>query len=385
MPWYETEPMNEKIKFISLYLDKNYNSFQELCESFNISRKTGYKLVNRYNLSGLDGLKALSRAPKSHGMRIPSDIEQSILDVKQKYPRWGAKKVLNLLLQDFPDTHWPSRSTIEEVFKRHNLVRPAKRSRKTPVYNEPFTSCNQANDSWSIDYKGQFRMGNQQYCYPLTITDNFSRYILAIDGAPNISTERTRYVLESLFYEYGLPTSIRSDNGPPFASTALAGLSKLSVWLIKNGITPERIKPGCPYQNGRHERMHLELKEETTKPPKYNLSKQQTAFNEFKKMFNEQRPHEGIEFERPCKRYRASDKTYYGQPKEIEYDNSFIHKRKIRTNGTMKWSGKEVFVSEALHSETIAMKPHNEDEWLIYFSFMPIGIFNEKLQKVCKI
>lgn len=385
MPWIETAPMNEKIKFISAYLNNKESTFKELCERFNISCKTGYKYVNRYKEEGVDGLKEHSRAPHIQSNRMPSHIEGSLLDVKDKQPSWGAKKIKSWLEQEKKDVSWPAKSTIDELFKRHGLVRPAKRKRRVSPYTEPFVLCNQANDTWSIDYKGQFSLGNQQLRYPLTVTDNFSRYLLAIEGSEKISGIKVKNALIRLFLEHGLPLAIRSDNGVPFASHAIAGLSELSVWLIKLGIVPERIRKGHPEENDRHERMHLTLKKETASPPKQNMAQQQLLFNAFKKEFNEQRPHEGIQFNRPAWLYTNSSRQFPTKISAVEYDNSFEKTRKIRTNGTMKWKGKEIFVSETLRGERIAMKPHSELEWVIYFSFKPLALFNEKTLEINKI
>ncbi|CDZ76927.1 Integrase core domain protein [Legionella massiliensis] len=316
---------------------------------------------------------------------MPSHIEGSLLDVKDKHPSWGAKKIKSWLEQEKKDVSWPAKSTIDELFKRHRLVRPAKRKRRVSPYTEPFVLCNQANDTWSIDYKGQFSLGNQQLCYPLTVTDNFSRYLLAIEGSEKISGIKVKNALIRLFLEHGLPLAIRSDNGVPFASHAIAGLSELSVWLIKLGIVPERIRKGHPEENGRHERMHLTLKKETASPPKQNMAQQQLLFNAFKKEFNEQRPHEGIQFNRPAWLYTNSSRQFPTKISAVEYDNSFEKTRKIRTNGTMKWKRKEIFVSETLRGERIAMKPHSELEWIIYFSFKPLALFNEKTLEINKI
>lgn len=386
MSWLETEPMNEKMKFISVYLDsKNELTFQELCHNFNISCKTGYKYINRFKSDGIDGLKERSRSPHTNAKKMPLFIEETILELKYKYPNWGSKKISNWLIQEHADIVWPAKSTIDDLFKRHHLVRPAIRKRRVAPYQQPFISLVQPNDSWSIDYKGQFRLGNNQLCYPLTITDNFSRFILAIEGSERILGVTVKQVLTRLFLEFGLPLGMRSDNGPPFASVGLGGLSVISVWLIRLGIVPERIRPGHPEENGRHERMHLTLKKETTMPPQWDHDEQQRSFDLFKKMFNEERPHEGIEFQRPSWLYTHSPRTFPSKLPKVEYDSSFDIKRKIRTNGTMKWKGKEIFLTETLSGDTIAMKPHSENEWTIFFSFLPIGIFNEKLLKVTKL
>lgn len=384
MPWIETAPMNEKIRFISAYLNNEEASFQELCERYNISCKTGYKYINRYKEEGVEGLKERSRAPHIQANRIAAHIESNILDVKCHHPSWGAKKIRSWLMQERSELLWPARSTIDDLLKRHGLVIPAKRKRRVAPYTQPFTLCGQANDSWSIDYKGQFLLGNNELCYPLTLTDNFSRYLLAVDGSEKISGLKVKKILTHVFLEYGLPLAIRSDNGPPFASKAIAGLSELAVWLIKLGIVPERIRKGHPEENGRHERMHLTLKKETASPPQKNQIQQQQRFDEFKKEFNEQRPHEGINFNRPAWLYNHSSRQFPSLIPKVEYDR-FEKTRKIRTNGTMKWHGKEIFISETLIGETIAMNPYSETEWIMHFSFMPLALFNEKTLKVNKL
>lgn len=387
MSWLETEPMNEKIKFISAYLEaKRASTFKELCSHFNISCKTGYKYIKRFESEGIDGLKERSRAPHSNAKKIPTSQEEKILELKAKYPDWGSKKISNWLFQEDKETQWPAKSTIDELFKKHNLVRTSKRKRRVVPYKNPFIDVGQPNDSWSMDYKGQFRLGNKQLCYPLTITDNFSRYLLAVEGSERISGVTTKEVLTRLFMEFGLPLAIRSDNGPPFASVGLGGLSKLAVWLIKLGIVPERIKPGHPQENGRHERMHLTLKQQTAMPSQWDQTKQQHSFDLFRKMFNEERPHEGIEFNRPAWLYTKSPRSFSAKIPRVEYDSSVVEKtRRIRTNGTMKWHGKEIFLSQSLIGETIAMTHHCENQWKIFFSFLPIGIFNEKTLKVTKL
>lgn len=385
MPWLETEPMNEKLKFISAYLNKEEGTFQDICRRFQISCKTGYKYISRYKEEGIDGLKERSRAPHVQANRMPKFIEESILELKLNRPTWGSKKIKNWLIQEKGHIDWPAKSTIDDLLKRQGLVVPAKRKRRVSPYQPPFGLCTAANDSWSIDYKGQFLLGNKELCYPLTVTDNFSRYVLAIKGANRISGMAVKKTLTGLFLEYGLPLVIRSDNGAPFASHALAGLSEIAVWLIKLGITPERIRKGHPEENGRHERMHLTLKKETATPPKANHLQQQIAFDRFMTEFNEQRPHEGIQFNRPAWLYSNSPRRMPSRLPQVEYDDSFEKTRRIRTNGTMKWGGKEIFVSETLCGETIAMLPHSETEWLMHFSFLPLAIFNEKKLKVYKL
>lgn len=378
MPWIETMPMNEKIKFISAYLREEGVCFRVLCQRFNISCKTGYKYIKRFNNEGIDGLKERSRAPHNQANRMSLETEKAILELKTHYPTWGAKKILNRLRQDNQNVSWPARSTIETLLKKNHLVIPRKRKRQVTPYTQPFLLCERPNDVWSIDFKGQFALGNKELCYPLTISDSFSRYVLAIQGLKSISNKLTKQVLNKLFSEFGLPKAIRSDNGVPFAGNSLGGLSPLSIWFIKLGIIPERIRKGHPEENGRHERMHFTLKQETATPPRFNHRQQQKCFNTFREIFNQERPHEGINFKRPEWLYEPSARIYSKKLQPIEYDTTFCDTRLVRPNGHIKWNGKELFISTLLVGEYIALKPHSEHEWILYFSFLPLGIFNER-------
>jgi putative transposase len=380
MSWNETCTMKERIKFILAY-EADLLSFSDLCKDFQISRKTGYKWVKRYDTEGFKGLKNQSRAPLHHPNQLSEEIESQILDAKGKFPHWGPKKIINWLIQEYSHLEWPAKSTAGDLLKRHGLVKPRKRRIRTPPYTKPFELCAEPNDVWSIDYKGNFILGDGQGCYPLTLTDNYSRYLLACDAFPAILGLDVKRTLMRLFREYGLPKAIKSDNGSPFSTRGLAGLSKLAVWWIKLGIVPERIKPGCPQENGRHERMHLTMKQEVATPPKRTMLLQQRALDDFQNEFNHQRPHEGIDNQRPAWLFTQSPRAYPEQIKQMEYDSN-ITTRKIRTNGTMKWNGNEIFVSETLTGERIGLIQVSDIEWEVQFSQLTVGIFNEKLLKV---
>jgi len=380
MSWSETCPMKERIKFILAY-ESNLLSFSDLCNEFHVSRKTGYKWINRYNADGFSGLENHSRARLHHPNELSADIKSLILDAKKVHAKWGPRKLIQWLTQEHPHIEWPASSTAGELLKRHGLVEKSRKRIRTPIYTQPFELCCAPNDVWSIDYKGNFILGNGQSCYPLTLTDNYSRYLLACDAFNSISGLDVKKTLIRLFREHGLPKAIKSDNGSPFATRSLAGLSRLAVWWIKLGIIPERIKPGCPQQNGRHERMHLTMKQEVAMPPKENMLLQQEALDAFQKEFNYQRPHEGIDNNRPGWLFTQSPRAYPEELKPIEYDSNLIT-RKIRTNGTMKWGGKEIFVSETLIGERIGLVQISDIEWKIQFSHLSIGLFNEKLLKV---
>ncbi|MBA3536267.1 MAG: transposase [Tatlockia sp.] len=380
MSWSETCPMKERIKFILAY-ETNTLPFSELCKDFQISRKTGYKWVNRYKGEGFEGLENQSRARLHHPNQLSEEIECLILDAKRERSHWGPYKLIKWLKQEYSHLEWPASSTAGDLLKRHGLVKPRKKRIRTPPYTQPFERCAASNDVWSIDYKGQFMLGNGQYCYPLTLTDNYSRYLLACDAFEAISGLDVRKTLIRLFREHGLPKAIKSDNGSPFSTRGLAGLSRLAVWWIKLGIIPERIKPGCPQENGRHERMHLTMKQEVATPPKKTMLLQQSALDAFQDEFNHHRPHEGINNKRPAWLFTQSSRVYPEKIPQIEYDANIIT-RKIRTNGTMKWRGEEIFVSETLTGERIGLIPISDLEWKIQFSQLSIGVFNEKLLKV---
>jgi putative transposase len=380
MSWSETCPMKERIKFI-LSHEANLLSFTDLCIDFDVSRKTGYKWLKRYITEGFQGLENQSRAPLHHPNQLSEEVESLILHAKRERSHWGPKKIINWLTQEYSHLEWPAYSTAGDLLKRHGLVKPRKKRIRTPAYTQPFVLCTTPNDVWSIDYKGNFNLGDGQACYPLTLTDNFSRYLLACDAFTSISGQDVRKTLIRLFREYGLPKAIKSDNGSPFSTRSLAGLSRLAVWWIKLGIIPERIKPGAPQENGRHERMHLTMKQEVAMPPKETMILQQCALDAFQNEYNHQRPHEGIENQRPAWIYTQSPRAYPEHIKQIEYCSK-VTTRQIRTNGTMKWGGNEIFISETLIGERIGLIPITDEDWIIKFSHLTIGIFNERLLKV---
>jgi transposase InsO family protein len=305
--------MNQKTQFVSEYL-RHSLSFTELCQRYHISRKTGYKWINRYEAEGPSGLADRSRRPRSSPDQTPEAVRLAILEARRRHPSWGAKKLLKLLERRTPQLPWPSRWTICEILKREGLVRQRTQRRKVGHPGKPSSIVTAPNELWCVDFKGEFKTRDGRYCYPLTVTDSYSRYLLGCQGLLSTETLGAKEVFTRLFKKYGLPAAIRSDNGTPFASTALGRLSQLSVWWIRLGIRPELIEPGKPQQNGQHERMHRTLKAETTRPPEANLAKQQRLFNRFIREYNEVRPHEGIELKTPATLYEASARHL---PKEV--------------------------------------------------------------------
>lgn len=293
MPWSEVTEMNSKIKFISDFLDKNH-SFTSLCTIHGISRKTGYKLIKRYKEEGSVGLMSKPKTHHNHPFTTDNKTKDFIIDVKKRYPHWGPKKIKHWLINEYSEINWPAASTIGTILKNQGLVRPFKRRTRVSVYNHKLADINAPNDVWSADFKGQFRLGNKQYCYPLTITDNYSRYFLQCKIVPGTKFLETQAGFIEAFQRYGLPKVIRTDNGIPFASAGACGLSRLSLWFVKLDILPERIPLGNPQCNGRHERMHKTLKAETTKPAGHNFIEQQHKFDEFVTLYNDVRPHEAL-------------------------------------------------------------------------------------------
>jgi transposase InsO family protein len=297
MPWKETHVEEERMRFIVSCLDQESDwPMSEVCRAFGISRKTGYKWLERYDSFGLEGLKDHSRAPKTQPHGVSAAMVERVLKLRRRHRFWGPRKLVAWLRREEPAIAWPAPSTTGEILKRHGLVRSRRRRRRAvPQGGTGLCQPAAANDQWSADFKGWFRTGDGQRCDPLTIADGFSRFLLRCRVVEQPDDEHSRPVFRSTFREYGLPLALRTDNGPPFASTqALGGLTRLSVWWVKLGITLERIEPGHPQQNGRHERMHETLKQETAWPPRPNGRAQQRAFNDFWYVYNFERPHAAL-------------------------------------------------------------------------------------------
>ena len=307
MSWKGVTVMDQKIRFISEYLN-NYFAVSELCKQFEISRKTGYKWIGRYKQFGSEGLKDQSRKPVACPHKTDSKIINAIKSIRLKHPHWGPTKLLVRLEKRYPNWIFPAISTTADILKREGLIVPGKRRLRRKHPGCPKSKAEKPNDIWTADYKGHFKMKNGEYCYPLTICDMYSRYLLGCQAHKAISLVESKRYFTLLFNKYGLPQRIRTDNGVPFASSAIARLSKLSVWWIKLGIYPEQIEPGRPEQNGKHERMHRTLKKEATIPPEYNLSKQQKRLDNFQDEYNKIRPHEALGMKTPKEIYKSSSR-----------------------------------------------------------------------------
>jgi putative transposase len=370
--------MDERIKFVARILDGE--KMAVVCREFGISRKTGYKIYNRYKDAGLDGLKDQTRRPYRHANKLPFQIERTILAIKQEHPNWGAPKIREKLIRKYSDVKPPATSTIHAVLDRNGLVKRRKR-RKQKAQGTELHHVKHPNELWCADYKGEFMLGNKKYCYPLTITDYSSRYLLACEGLESTKHMLAQPVFEQTFKEFGLPAAIRTDNGVPFASPiALYGLSKLSVWWLKLGINIERIKPGNPQQNGRHERMHLTLKKEATKPAAFNFLQQQAKFDDFVDEFNHDRPHQALGMKYPGEIYTPSARVYR-PPEEPEYP---MHDRTIHVTacGRICLGRKKINFSRAFASETVGISEVGDHIWLVTFMDIDLGYFDEDSKRL---
>lgn len=374
MPWRKTSAMEERYQFV-MEAREELGGITELCAQYGVSTKTGYKWLNRYEREGLSGLQDQSRAPKKHPNQVSEEIKETILQARRAHATWGPKKLRVLLQHAHPKRSWPALSTIGEIIKSSGLSVPRKFRRRATPSTQPFSECNAANRIWCADYKGWFTTRDGHRCDPLTITDGFSRYLLRCQIVESLSYEVARGVFEAAFREYGLPMAIRTDNGEPFASRGLAGLSRLSVWWIRLGIQPERIKPGKPQQNGRHERMHLTLKKETTQPPAQNRRAQQRRFDAFCQEYNQVRPHEALDMKTPASLYQPSPRCYPARLSDLEYGREF-EIRRVGGRGEFKWKGTKIFLSEILEGERIGLQPCQDHYWRVYWGSLHLGIFD---------
>ncbi len=382
MPWRETCAMDERMRFV-LAAREDGAVMAQVCRSFGVSRETGYKWLARYELEGVDGLKDRSRAPHRHGRSREAELLADVLALHDRYG-WGPKKLRRKLGEMRPRIALPAASTIGGWLYKQGLTGKRKRSRRCPPYAQPFGAADQPNAVWSVDFKGWFRTGDGARCDPLTMSDAMSRYLLCCQSVARADQAHVRPVFEATFCEFGLPRAIRSDNGPPFASTAAGGLSALSLWWIKLGIAPERIEPAQPQQNGRHERMHRTLKAETTKPTASTLVEQQARFDAFRRIFNGERPHEALNFRYPADLYRPSPRPYPCALREPDYDDDCTVRR-VRSNGEIKWQGDRVFVSEVLAGEPVGIDRTELGEWRVRYANIQLGFIDSKLGRLNRL
>jgi putative transposase len=380
MPWRHTSPMDQKTQFIADYLRRTL-SITELCELYSVSRKTGYKWIERYLTSGPSGLEDRSRKPCSSSNQTPQHIVDAFIELRCRHPSWGAKKLLSILQKRHPSWALPGRSTVCDILRRHGLVPKKRHQRHIGHPGKPTTLIAAPNDVWSADFKGQFKTGDGLYCYPLTVADGYSRFLLGCQALSSTRVAEAKPVFTRLFKEFGLPKRIRTDNGVPFATNTLGRLSQLSAWWVRLGILPEFIEPGKPQQNGRHERMHRTLKAETTRPPARTRRAQQSKFDHFREEFNGQRPHEALDMRTPAACYEPSPRKMPNKPPPLEYPDRF-EVRYVSANGGIRWNHQWVNVSHVCVGEYVGLEEIDDGVWNVYFGPLKLGRLLERHMRI---
>lgn len=354
-----------------------------ICERFGISRKTGYKWLERFKTGGFEELSDQSKARQTHPNVTPLPIEAQIVRLRHLHPFWGPRKLKKRLGILQPKLNWPASSTIGKILKQHGLAKPRRKRSRTPIYAEPLANGLAPNDVWAADFKGWFKTKDGTRIDPLTVTDLASRYLIHCRAVAQTNGDNVRGQLTAAFQEFGLPRTIRTDNGPPFASVGLGGLSELAVWLIRLGITPERSRPAHPQDNGSHERMHRTLKQETANPPRSNLREQQKAFNRFQGEFNDERPHEAIGMKTPGEIYSSSTRPLPAKVPELEYPAGSVT-RKVADNGTIRFQDKRIYLSNALIFEHVRLE-QDADDWKAWFGPVLLGQLDLKREMIKRL
>jgi putative transposase len=380
MPWNETNAMEQRIEFIRDWLKKTH-SVSDLCALYGISRKSAYKWIDRYMNDGPDWAMDRSHEAAVVHNKTPVEVERALMQMRLRHRTWGARKLLHQVGLEQPQLILPQESTVCDMLKRNGLITAKPRRRSIGHPGRPSSVVNGPNDSWSADFKGQFRTGDGIYCYPLTVTDNYSRFILGCQALSGTLLEPTKATFTRLFKEHGLPRSIKTDNGVPFSAPTLGRLSRLSVWWLKLGVMPVLTQPGKPQQNGRHERMHKTLKDETCKPPAGNSQAQQRKFNVFRREFNEVRPHEALDMHTPSQLHTASPRQMPSKLVPMEYPDRF-EVRYVSANGGIRWRKQWVNVTSALNGEYVGLEAIDDGLWDVYFSFMKIGRLHERHMRI---
>lgn len=383
MPWTDTTPMKERVSFMMEWL-RDQSSIIGLAADYGVSRKTAHKWISRYKAGGLDALADLSRAPKSHPQATPIDVIDRLVAFKREKPHWGPRKIVHRLNLLHPDIVWPAPSTAGGILRRHGLTKSRRPRRHAPPPPRPLSIPLQPNDVWSADFKGCFNTLDHTRVDPLTIADMASRFLLNCDIMVKPTTARVLLSFEKTFRDFGLPTVIRTDNGWPFATTGLTGLSRLAVWWVRLGILPERIRPAHPEENGRHERMHRNLKEDIAHPPSPDPIAQQSSSDRFRNEFNTERPHEALGMRTPAEEYRPSQRRFPESLPSLEYPGG-IQIRHVRRKGEIYWRGDYHFISESLRHEWVGLKPTNGDFWELYFGPLLLAIWDERKKQFRRI
>jgi putative transposase len=377
MPWLETAPVEERLKFIDDARSDRF-TMAELCARYGVSRRVGYKWIERFAEEGRRGLRDRSRAPHHCPHRINAELAELLCALRRAHPLWGARKLLRVLTTRHPRvTGWPAPSTAADLLARRGLVQ--RRRRRRPHVHPgvvPATTA-EPNDLWTADFKGQFRTGNGIYCYPLTIADQHTRFLLTCHGLLSTQTVTARPIFERTLREYGLPRAIRTDNGVPFATQAIHGLSYLNVWWMRLGIQHQRILPGRPDQNGAHERMHRTLKRQVTRPVRRTCAAQQDAFDEFRSEYNTLRPHEWLNQDTPSSRYRPSPRPFPTRLPPLEYPEHFVVK-KITTGGTFRFRRRLLYLANAMVDQHIGLEETDDGVWNLHFNTVLLATLDER-------
>lgn len=376
MPWRTSDVLEERFAFVT-QAKREEMPFTALCRLFGMSRDRGYTWCERFAAEGVDGLKDRSRAPHRHPQAAPADIVDAVLAVRQRHPRWGPRKVLAWLEQHAPPQPWPVASTIGAWFDAAGLTVPRRRRARVPPRSAPFADCAAPNAVWCADFKGWFRTGDGARCEPFTLSDAHSRYLLRCQAVARTDHATVWPIIEAAFYEYGLPWALRTDNGPPFASCGVGGLSRLAVSLIKAGVVPERIDPGAPQQNGRHERLHLTLAQETASPAAASLRAQARRFAAFRRLYNEERPHEALGQTPPAAHYGAAPRRYTGRLRSPDYAED-CHVRQVRHCGEIKWRGAHLYIGQVLAGEPVGLAPIGDGVWRVVYGPVELGTLDHR-------
>jgi putative transposase len=380
MPWRETCQMDQRTQFIARVL-AGKDEMTALCREYGISRKTGYKWLERYRCEGAVGLRERSHAPLRHGQAHDVAVVQAVLELRERWRHWGPKKLRVKFGEHHPELPMPAASTIGDWLRREGLAGRARRRRHCPPYTRPFAAVAAANDVWCTDFKGWFRTADGRRCDPFTLSDAHSRYLLRCQVVARPDEANVRPLFEAAFQEHGLPLAIRSDNGPPFASPGVGGLSRLAVWWIKLGIRPERIVAGKPQQNGRHERVHRTLNQETAVPPAASLPAQQQRFDDFREVYNNERPHEALGQKTPALLYQPSPRPYPDRLDDPSYAGDAAIRR-VRSNGQIKWAGELIFVGEALIGEPVGVVETEGGDWLVRYGDVALGYIHPQRRRL---
>ena len=372
MAWRNITVEQERLTFIDAAMNPHQKlTFEALCQEYNISTKTGYKWLNRFREHGKEGLRDMSRARLTQNKRISDDVQESIIKIRLEFPRWGPKKIYSELTTHYSHLETPSEGSIGNILKKCNLSR-SRIYRRHVAQTAPLNECEAPNDIWAYDFKGWFLTGDGQKCEPLTITDGYSRYLIRCEHMKKKNTNSVWRILEDAFLEYGLPLRMRSDNGPPFATTGLGRLSPLAIRLIKAGVTPEWIEPGCPQENGRHERFHSTLKSESASPPASSLPLQCVKFEQFVHYYNNRRPHEALHQVTPATVYKPSTRLWDGKFYSPEYSSEY-DVRKVDKGGSISWKGEVFFLSESLWKEYVGIKEISSGKMGVYYGPILLG------------